>query len=320
MKGREKRAPRLIAGRFSRAERCRQRSKFNLDDAALTEQTQTRYYNALRKMVKYVERSTSADHLDDLLCDWIRKMWKTGEPLLTIGDGLSALHFFQPWTRRKTPHAWKLFAVWRKIEVPSRAPPLTWTLVQSMAAYEWHADHFEMAVLLLTAFHCLLRTGEILSLTAGDISLGESTGVLSLKGTKSGLRNNADEAISITSGIVLEFLRVLVESRRHLNTCALPLWSGTAAEFRSRFKFLCELMGLERHQFRPYSLRRGGATAVFQETRSMETALIRGRWESSRVARLYISDGLSYIPSIVMSEHTKLFLQEFQLSSFTSSS
>jgi hypothetical protein len=70
-------------------------------------------------------------------------------------------------------------------------------------------------------------------------------------------------------------------------------------------------MGLQKHAFRPYSLRRGGATAVFQQTKSMEAALLRGRWESTRVARLYISDALSYIPSIKMSTHTTLFLQEF---------
>lgn len=285
----------------------------------MTEKTQVRYYNALRKLIQYVDKACNADHLDDLLCAWIRKMWRTGEPLLTIGDGLSALHFFQPWSRRRIPHAWKLFAVWRKIEVPSRAPPLTWPLVQSMAAYEWALGNYEMAILLLTAFHCLLRTGELLTLTAADISLGDCSGILSLKGTKSGLRNNVDEVISITSELVLEFLRVLVETRQSLGTTALPLWSGSSAQFRSRFKFLCELMGLSKHNFRPYSLRRGGATATFQETRSMEAALIRGRWSSSRVARIYISDGLSYLPSIVMSEHTKLFLSEFSLSSFTSS-
>lgn len=43
---------------------------------------------------------------------------------------------------------------------------------------------------------------------------------------------------------------------------------------------------LERHQFRPYSLRRGGATHLFQITHSMETTLARRRWESSKVAKV----------------------------------
>ena len=85
--------PRLLAGRFSRAERRRQRAKISLDEAALTYKTQVRYYTALRKMITFVEQARNEDHLDTLLCNWIRKMWYKGEPLLTIGDGLSALHF-----------------------------------------------------------------------------------------------------------------------------------------------------------------------------------------------------------------------------------
>ena len=86
----------------------------------------------------------------------------------------------------------KLFAIWRKIEVPSRAPPLTWEITQSMAAYEWEHGHYEMATILLVVFHCLLRTGEFLQFTAGDISLGEES--FPLKGQR-----QACEAISITS-------------------------------------------------------------------------------------------------------------------------
>ena len=238
-------------------------------------------------------------------------MWKKGEPILTIGDGLSALHFYQPWTKRRIPHAWKLFAIWRKIEIPSRAPALTWSLVESMAAYEWEQERYEMATVLLLAFHCLLRTGELLKVTADDFSLGKCSGICSSKDTKSGIRFNANEAISITNPLVLEVVRTLVSVRQSHNLGTLPLWSRTPAQFRRRVRDLCDLMGLQGHNFRPCSIRRGGATALFQEIKSMEMALLRGRWESTRVARLYISDALSYVPSIKVSNHTALFLQEF---------
>ena len=45
--------------------------------------------------------------------------------------------------------------------------------------------------------------------------------------------------------------------------------------------------------FKPYSVRRGGATAYFRATRNMEAALDRGRWSSARVARIYLNDGLA---------------------------
>lgn len=313
MRGRGQAKPRVIAGRFSRKERQFHRAKIDLEDAALTDQTRTRYYLALRKIIKYVERATPEDQLDSLLCLWIKKMWKTGEPLLTVGDALSALHFYQPWTKRRIPHSWKLFAVWRRVELPSRAPPLTWTLVTALAGYEWHLGNYEMAVVLLVAFHCLLRTGEFLSLTANDVSLGPISGVISLKGTKTGVRNNSNEVVSVTCPLVLEFLRFLVLARRDLGLTALPFWSSSPHQFRCRFRELCNLLGVSEHNFRPYSLRRGGATAYFQATHSMEAALIRGRWGSSRVARLYISDGLSYIPEIKMSRHTSGFIAKYNI-------
>lgn len=312
-RGHERRTPRLIAGRFSREERIRQRAKIFLDDAALTPKTLSRYYLALRKLLPYVEKASTEDQLDTMVSRWVRRMWREGEPLLTIGDGLSALHFYQPWTRRKLPAAWKLFSIWRRIEVPSRAPPLTWALVKAMAAYEWSRENFEMGALLLLAFHCMLRTGELLQVTSDDFSLGETCGIVSLKGTKTGLRHNADEAISITDGLVLEVIRTLVETRRVQNLHLVPLWSGTASLFRTRFKDLCNVMQLEQFCFRPYSLRRGGATHYFQQTRSMEGALIRGRWESSRVARLYISDALSHLPEIKLSAYTRQFLHQFKV-------
>ena len=290
--------PKLLAGRFSRAERIRQRSKIQLDDVALSSKTQTRYYMAIRKLLPFMERAKSEDQLDPLVAEWVRLMWRQGEPLLTIGDGLSALHYFQPWTKKKIPHSWKLFAVWRGIELPSRAPPLTKRITTSLAAYEWDHDHFEMAVVLLLAFECLLRTGEALAVTPYDFSIGSRSGICSLKATKSGQRNSVDEVISIVDPTTLEVLRLFLEVRKQQNAMSIPLWSGSANQFRVRFKQLCLLAGLQQYNFRPYSLRRGGATHVFQTTRSMEQAMLRGRWNSSKVAKLYISDGLSFIPSI----------------------
>lgn len=81
----------IFAGRFSRAEKRRLRRNVQLDDAALTDKTKTRCYLALRKLLPYFEKSRSPGDLDNQVCKWIRRMWGCGEPLLTIGDGLSAL-------------------------------------------------------------------------------------------------------------------------------------------------------------------------------------------------------------------------------------
>ena len=53
------------------------------------------------------------------------------------------------------------------------------------------------------------------------------------------------------------------------------------------------MLGVADHGFKPYSLRRGGATAYFRASGSMELTLERGRWSSARVGRIYINDGLA---------------------------
>ena len=52
-------------------------------------------------------------------------------------------------------------------------------------------------------------------------------------------------------------------------------------------------LGLSRFHFRPYSIRRGGATAHYRYCGSMEATLNGGRWTGVRVARIYINDGLA---------------------------
>ncbi len=302
----------VFSGRFSRTERANRRKSINLDDAALGDKTRERYYLSLRKLLDFVGPCNELYFLDVRACEWIRKMWKEGEPLLTIGDALSALHFYEPSTKRGIPHAWKLFAVWRKVEIPSRAPPLTWYIVKAFASYEISCGNLEMATGLMLAFHCLLRTGELLSLNLDEITVSKTQGLCSLIGTKSGKRNAANEVISITDPLVLQLLQELFKHRRFHGDCATRLYSSSSAVFRKRFNFLCTHFGLQTFVFRPYSLRRGGATAFFQKTQSMEATLIRGRWESSRVARIYITDGLSFLPSLKMTSFSRDLLKKFQ--------
>eukprot|EP00435_Cladocopium_sp_Y103_P039075 s2514_g10.t1 len=192
-----------------------------LEDAGLTEKTKTRYYTALRKLLPYFERCENPDTLDDEISSWVKAMWKRGEPLLTIADGLCGLAYFEPWTKKRLPHSWKLYAVWRRIEVPARAPPLTEELVMSMAAFEVDGGRLEMASLMLLGFTCLLRTGELLQLTTADFALGTETGVCSLKNTKTGRRDASNEVVSITDMVTLETVPLLHFHERYKDTARL---------------------------------------------------------------------------------------------------
>ena len=162
-----------------------------------------------------------------------------------------------------------------------------------------------------SGFFALLRTGEFLDVTADDLLIGDDAGIVSLKRTKSGLRNAAHETVSFDDPITLEILRVVKQSKRESNMHKVPIWTKSAQAFRNEFAHHCKRFHIQELGFRPYSLRRGGATHLFQETGSMEVALLKGRWNSTKVAKIYLSDGLSYLPGLTFCKETRELLREY---------
>ena len=85
-------------------------------------------------------------------------------------------------------------------------------------------------------------------------------------------------------------------------------WNRSGTAFRALFKASLDALGLSALGFRPYSLN----PWVNGET------LIRGRWKNSSIARLYICDGLSLLPSLRMTwqskhlvaQHSSIFINE----------
>lgn len=142
-----------------------------------------------------------------------------------MSNALSGLHFFQPLTRRRIPTAWKLFATWKKLEWPARAPPLTCDIVLSLAYYALCHDDLVFASLLCLGFFTVLRTGELLNLKGRDLLLNKNQVVVSLKNTRTGRRNATDEMVTTNETFVLLLLiatlRELLDSHEALDK---PLW------------------------------------------------------------------------------------------------
>ena len=118
-------------------------------------------------------------------------------------------------------------------------------------------------------------------------------------------------ASRISQQSTVEAVEQLLILRKSTNTGPY-LWPHSGAFFRRQFKYLCCHFVLDAHQFRPYSLKRGGATYIFQCSGSMELAMLKGRWKSSRTAR----DGLSYLPNTKMSPHTDKLLRQYHFFSY----
>ena len=63
------------------------------------------------------------------------------------------------------------------------------------------------------------------------------------------------------------------------------------ATWRYNVNRYAEAAGLQGFGIKPYSLRRGGATAFFVHTGSLSLALERGRWNQSATARIHLTEG-----------------------------
>ena len=297
--------------RRSKAERARDRGRLVLWDASITKKTQERYYSGLQKLLPVLVKVTTFLALDEKICDWIQRAWDEGECQHVVGDALCGLHHYEAWTKSHIPNSWKRFKVWRRLEHPNRAPPLVPQVLEAWTMYSLCHRDFDLAALLMLGFYGLLRTGELLQLRPCDVLVGETSAVISLTETKTSLKNSVKEMVSFDNTMALEIVRDAIEYKKQNNLTRVPFWTKSGSQIRKEFLKLSQKFDLEKHNFRGYSLRRGGATHLFQSTGSMEKALLAGRWGSHRVARLYICDGLSHLPSITFSSAAKAMLKKW---------
>lgn len=294
-----------FAGVRTRRARQNARRGIVLRDAGITRKTQERYYNAVSSLSKSVTIVENMADMDEQIADWIERQFRKGAPLNVVADGLSGLHYFLPATRKRLPVSWKLFGIWRKMETPARAPPLPADLCWAMVSRAVQQGNFSLGALLGLGFDCFLRTGELLSVRPVDLLIKGAKGIVTLPTSKGGTRHNVRESVTILDQRLLLLLAELLKLKKELNLMRVPIWTGSGTAFRKAFMQLTRHFKVEHLNFRGYSLRRGGATAFFAETGLMEATLVRGRWASVSVARLYLCDALSQLPSLTATPHTR---------------
>ena len=298
----------LLAGRTP-AERRRNRAGLRLRDFSITARTRARYELAVGRLVPYLEKQENLQCMDDTICEWIEAQWARGESVNFIADALSGLHFYWPELRGRLREAWRLFKQWRRVETPSRAPPITQLLVRSIVCRAVRLGDLQFACLVALGFHALLRTGEILSLRFCDIEFDLTRGVLSLSGSKSGIRTGTKEAVALRDQVTLQLLDALWTCQRHFP--GQTIWPFTAHRSREMFRSHLRFFRVHHFEYKPYSLRRGGATFLLQCGVPLEAILLRGRWKSISVGRLYLQDGLAQLPSLRIPQTDLCRIQEF---------
>ena len=265
--------------------------------------TKRRYDKAMDKFLDFLkfeglELPKQRAKMDGLVADYVEHLWSSGEGRALASDTVAALQNLEPHLKHNLPTTWRLLKVWNQNEMPNRAPPLPESVVQAMAGRALLKEDHHFALSLLLGFYGMMRTGEILNVRPQDVAVSSQQGpaVVSLGLTKSGKRQGAAESITVSVFDVVRRLYAWKMSSKK------PLVSS-ASHWRAQFSETLSELGLEEFQFRPYSLRRGGATFWFTRHGSLDRLLLQGRWNAPKTARIYINSGLATLAELKIPPH-----------------
>ena len=289
----------IVEGQDKRARKERRAALGTLRSLLIKPSTEDRYRKAFEAFLRFLtcqktSLATSRASLDRQVEDYIEHLWHEGEGISLAGDTISSLQHFQPSCKRHLPGAWRLLKAWQLRELPSRAPPFTLTTLYILLGHI--PTHPQIALGLYVAFRCLLRTGELLALQARDVVLApkSSTAVLYLGLTKTGQRNHHAGTVSLQDPTLVKILsrwKASVPPDSKLITIS-------ATQFRALFKSSLTAVSLDRFQFKPYSLRRGGATDLWLTTRNYSLVSHTGRWSAERTLKVYIQDSIALLTDL----------------------
>ena len=236
--------------------------------------------------------------LDGLVSDYLEHLWASGEGRSIANNTLAALQDRDPSLKKKLPGSWRLLKAWTTVEIPNRAPPMTLQILDALCGWSIFKGCPEFGLSLRIAFYGLLRTGGLLSLRAKDVFIPGPKGpaVLSLGLTKGGARQGAAESVTLHERSILPDLW----KWKQVNAPSKFLAPKPHA-WRALFTKAIEALKLNDLRFRPYSLRRGGATFWFNQHGSFDKLLVQGRWAAARTARVYLNDGLAQLADMSLS-------------------
>ena len=225
--------------------------------------------------------------LDAAVGDAIELAWDTGLSRALVGNLLSGLeHFVNP-LRGQFKESWRLWKVWGQREVPARAPPLSGRGALGLCWYMWTWGYYDAAVLTYLGFHRFLRTMEFVSLRVCQLTFGNQQVHITLDASKGAKRRGIVEGITVDDSWLCGALQ----------RCCHQLWPGdtllriTPRQYRVLFDEAVKALGLG-PDFKPYSLRRGGASQFFQRMGNMDVTMEVGRWGNIRTARTYVNVAL----------------------------
>ena len=283
------------------AERAIKRQRMGtLKELTVQPSTRQRYTKAIDQFLAFLKLNNlvlprSRDQLDPLVCEYLEHLWATGQGRSLASDCVAGLQNHDAKIRGHLPGAWRLLKAWATNEIPNRPPPLPEHVVHAMCGWAIFHQRYSFAVSLLLGFYGMLRTGELLGVRRKDFVSNDKGRkiLLSLGLTKAGKRAGAAESV------VLGHDRVVKPLNRWMSLVSSPAsLAKSPSQWRALFNAALQSLSIDSFGFRPYSLRRGGATWWFTKHHSLDQILLQGRWQAAKTARIYLNEGLAVLAEI----------------------
>ena len=239
---------------------------------------------------------------DTVMTEYIDHLWEEGAAVGLAGDTLSGLQHHEAGLRHRLSGSWQRIGLWQRLELPTRSTPAWYDLVLAMASWALDDNNCWMAAALLVGWECLLRTGEIGSITLGSMTVlrGGSSVMIDLGWTKGAKRKKVVEEKTACDPLGVALLIYAME-KGEPGDFLVP--GGTKAFARTFSQYL-KRYGLDELGLTPYSLRRGKATELWRSSGSVSVVQSAGRWSDMRTARLYIDGASAQLTELKVPERT----------------
>ena len=257
------------------------------------------------------------EKISQMLIDYGRDLYAAGRAYGIYSETINAVAVERPLIRRQLNGAWDYAFAWLADEPHQHHPAMPLAVLAAMVtvALTWGWPH-EAAVLLI-GWAGLMRIGEVLSATRGDLVLpcdsipGTTFALVIIRQPKTRGRSAKHQAARIDQSDIISFLTAVYEKadRQEL------LWPFSASTLRKRFGQLLAALELPVKRdgvlscFDLGSLRPGGATWLLHRTEQPELVRRRGRWLSIRTMEIYLQEVLVVTFEEKVSPRTRFLIQ-----------
>ena len=111
-----------------------------LSATVVKSQTVLNYRKATRLFFLYLVQfglalGASLVEFDEQICSYIDYVWQNGDSKEIVSNLLCGLQHFVPGVKNHLQGSWRLVNAWGKLEMPTRATPLTPTMLWAFSAY-----------------------------------------------------------------------------------------------------------------------------------------------------------------------------------------